>query len=164
MIGTSAGRVPSNTSFDVNQRINDAFHGSMAYYAGHPTEIPARLAELDREWDVERALATASACFSLAGLALGFSGRRRAFVLPAVVQTFYLQHAIQGWCPPLPVLRHLGFRTSSEIDREKCALKDLLREDNAQLTGAPASRTGTSATPDENAEAIAVIYEEFSIR
>ena len=48
--------------------------------------------------------------------------------LPAVVQTFYLQHTLQGWCPPLPVLRRLGFRAPAEIELERNALKALLRE------------------------------------
>jgi hypothetical protein len=47
---------------------------------------------------------------------------RRFIVLPAIVYGFFLQHAIQGWCPPLPVFRHLGVRTQAEIEREKAAL------------------------------------------
>jgi hypothetical protein len=41
---------------------------------------------------------------------------------------FFLQHAIQGWCPPLPAFRMLGFRTKKEIEKERYALK-LLRGD-----------------------------------
>jgi hypothetical protein len=36
-----------------------------------------------------------------------------------------LQHALQGWCPPIPLLRRLGFRTEAEINRERYALKAL---------------------------------------
>jgi hypothetical protein len=36
-----------------------------------------------------------------------------------------LQHAVQGWCPPIPILRRLGFRTADEINRERYALKAL---------------------------------------
>jgi hypothetical protein len=36
-----------------------------------------------------------------------------------------LQHAVQGWCPPIPVLRRFGFRTADEINRERYALKAL---------------------------------------
>jgi hypothetical protein len=35
------------------------------------------------------------------------------------------QHAVQGWCPPVPLLRRLGYRTSREIDIERVALKAL---------------------------------------
>jgi len=32
---------------------------------------------------------------------------------------------LQGWCPPVPVLRRMGIRTQSEIERERCALTSL---------------------------------------
>ncbi len=48
--------------------------------------------------------------------------RRWAF-LPLVVTGFLLQHATQGWCPPVPIPRSLGFRTHVEIERERHALK-----------------------------------------
>ena len=38
---------------------------------------------------------------------------------------FLFQHAVQGWCPPIPILRRLGFRTSYEIEEERAALKAL---------------------------------------
>jgi hypothetical protein len=41
------------------------------------------------------------------------------------VLSFLLLHSIQGWCPPVPVLRRLGVRTRREIDRELFALKVL---------------------------------------
>jgi hypothetical protein len=41
------------------------------------------------------------------------------------VTGFLFQHAIQGWCPPVPVLRKLGFRTSYEIEQERRALMAL---------------------------------------
>jgi hypothetical protein len=126
LIAPTAGRVPTHTADDVNDAIRTTTARSIAYHESHPQEIPARLRALDREWDVERALATGSSCLSLLGLALGLSGRRRAFLLPLAVQGFYLQHTLQGWCPPLPVFRRLGFRTPNEIEAERCALKELL--------------------------------------
>jgi hypothetical protein len=48
---------------------------------------------------------------------------RRFFVFPAVVAGFLLQHALQGWCPPLPAFHRLGVRTPREIDVERTALK-----------------------------------------
>jgi hypothetical protein len=59
------------------------------------------------------------------GLGLGVFKDRRWLAIPALVQGFFLMHALQGWCPPLPVLRRLGFRTVMEIDRERNALKAL---------------------------------------
>jgi hypothetical protein len=46
-------------------------------------------------------------------------------LLSAAVGGFLLQHAVSGWCPPIPLLRRLGVRTRSELDREKFALKAL---------------------------------------
>ena len=45
---------------------------------------------------------------------------------------FLFQHAIQGWCPPVPVLRRFGVRTAAEIEEERYALK-LLRGDFSGL-------------------------------
>jgi hypothetical protein len=42
------------------------------------------------------------------------------------------EHAVQGWCPPLPILRRMGFRTAREIDTERTALK-ALRGDFARV-------------------------------
>ena len=44
------------------------------------------------------------------------------------VTWFMLQHALQGWCPPLPVLRRMGVRTAAEIHQEIIALR-ILRGD-----------------------------------
>jgi hypothetical protein len=54
------------------------------------------------------------------------------------VFAFFAQHALQGWCPPVPVMRRLGVRTAREIERERYALK-ALRGDFDQLpdTAAP---------------------------
>ena len=43
------------------------------------------------------------------------------------------QHAVQGWCPPIPLLRRLGIRTSREIEIERVALK-ILRGDFGEAT------------------------------
>jgi len=125
VLAASTERVPAHTADHVNRAIQEETDRSVAYFRGHPEQIPHRLEQLDREWDVERALATGSSCLSLLGIALGFSGRPRWFYLTLGVQGFYLQHALQGWCPPLPVFRRLGFRTPSEIESERCALKAL---------------------------------------
>jgi hypothetical protein len=83
------------------------------------------LQELDEEWDIERYLETMAPTFTLIGLGLGLTRHRAWFMLPVIVQGFFLQHALQGWCPPIPVLRRLGIRTCAEIDQERYALKAL---------------------------------------
>ena len=53
--------------------------------------------------------------------------------LPIVSSAFLLSHAIAGWCPPLPLLKALGFRARAEIDKEKYALKALRGDFNNQI-------------------------------
>ncbi len=116
-------RVPKHTSSEVNARIRQEMIQRLRTFADHPDEVEQRLIELDREWDIERAIEANAATLALAGVALGATGDRRWLVLPALVTAFLLQHAVQGWCPPVPVLRRLGFRTADEINQERYALK-----------------------------------------
>jgi hypothetical protein len=88
-------------------------------------DVQMRLRTLDREWDVERVLQANAATIVLLGLALATTVHRRFLLLPAAVFGFFGQHALQGWCPPVPVLRRLGIRTQREIERERYALKAL---------------------------------------
>jgi hypothetical protein len=139
MISTTAQRVRLHTQARVNESIRRRTAASVAYHALHPDHIPDRLHELDEEWDIERMLETISAAFTLVGLAGVVTGRRRWLALPMIVQGFFLQHAVQGWCPPLPALRRLGFRTTAEIDEERYALK-ALRGDFVDVAGEDAVR------------------------
>ncbi|HEY7559610.1 MAG TPA: hypothetical protein VIH18_32900 [Candidatus Binatia bacterium] len=120
-------RVRANTAIEINQKIDQKTEENIRYYSGRPTdEITRRIWELETEWDVERVLQAMASVFSLTGLTLGTTVARRWFILPSVVLSFLLLHAVQGWCPPLPVLRRLGFRTREEIDREKYELKAVI--------------------------------------
>ncbi|HKR81327.1 MAG TPA: hypothetical protein VJR69_16595 [Nitrospira sp.] len=53
------------------------------------------------EWVIKRTLEANSAAVSLIGLALGRLISRRWYFLPTAVATFLLQHAFEGWCPPV---------------------------------------------------------------
>jgi hypothetical protein len=129
MLPATTRRVIDHTDADINEAIRRRTEMSIAEaIAAGPAGIDRRLAELDHEWDIERALEANAASISLLGLALGALGNRAFFVLPAVVAGFLLQHALQGWCPPVPVMRRLGVRTQTEIEQERYALK-LLRGD-----------------------------------
>jgi len=125
MLPASARRVEENTPEQINQERQAEIRASLRYHAARPHEIPARLAELDREWDIERALQANAAAISLGGLLLAALVDRRFIAVPAMVAGFLAQHAIQGWCPPVPVLRRLGFRTPAEICEERGGLKML---------------------------------------
>jgi hypothetical protein len=124
MLPTTVNRVPEHTADEVNERIRRRTEENVRRHVeAGPGAIDRRLAELDREWDIERALEANAATAVLAGLTLGTAVDRRWFVLPALVGGFLLMHAVQGWCPPLPLLRRLGFRTPAEIEKERFALK-----------------------------------------
>lgn len=126
MLPATRERVRENTAEEINQQIRQRTECNiMESIAGGPKAIELRLDELDREWDIERTLETMAPTLSLIGLALGVTKSRKWLVVPAVVQSFFLQHALQGWCPPVPVLRRLGFRTPDEINEERYALKAL---------------------------------------
>src|SRR5436305_766385 len=126
MIPSTLERVSVNTAEEINERIRRQTEANVARYASAgPQAIDRRLEELDREWDIERCVETMAPAFTLLGMTLGLTVNRKWFVLPFVVQGFFLQHALQGWCPPIPVLRRLGVRTQAEIDQERYALKAL---------------------------------------
>lgn len=131
------------TSGDVNDQIQYQTNLNILYYSDHPDEIPARLEELDREWDIERVLEANAATVSLIGLGLGATVDRRLFALPAIVAGFLLQHAVQGWCPPLPIFRRMGVRTRDEINQERYALKALRGDfDEVAMDFDPNTRLG----------------------
>jgi hypothetical protein len=117
-------RVRAHSSPAVNERIDRESLARVRRYAQRERgDVARRIRALEREWDIERLLELNAALFSLAGLVLGVTRDRRWFALPGVVASFLALHAIQGWCPPVVVMRHLGRRTRHEIDREKYALK-----------------------------------------
>jgi hypothetical protein len=137
MLPPTAERVSRNTAEEINERIRRETDARVAHCAVEgPEAIERRLSELDEEWDIERAVETLAPSLTLTGLLLAATGSRKWLILPAVVQAFFLQHALQGWCPPVPVLRRLGVRTATEIDEERTALKALRGDFSAVRPGA----------------------------
>jgi hypothetical protein len=136
-------RVTRHTAAAVNAAIRRrTVQGIRRYEGADAATIDARIAQLRREWDIERLLEANAAGVALLGIALGAYADRRWFALPAVVAGFLLQHAVQGWCPPLPVFRRLGVRTAREIHEEIVALKALRGDFGAERrTAAVAVRT-----------------------
>jgi hypothetical protein len=126
MIPATTRRVAANTPERYNEAIRRQTEASVARYAAAgPAALERRLRELDREWDMERVLEANASGLALLGVGLGATVSRRFYLVPALVTGFLLQHAIQGWCPPVPLFRHLGIRTATEIDEERYALKAL---------------------------------------
>lgn len=136
---TIKDRVRENTAEDSNMRIDQkAVNRIYKYRTLTKDEITEKLNKLYKEWDVDRALEVNASSLAITGLMLGTFGSKRWFVLPVVAVSFLLQHGIQGWCPPLTVLRRFGYRTRQEIDEEIYALKALRGDfDNISATSDP---------------------------
>src|SRR5438445_8875889 len=110
MLPSTTARVPEHTPARYNEAIHRQTEDNVARYAAAGREaIDRRLNELDREWDIERVLEANAASIALIGVGLGAFADRRFLILPGLVCGFLLQHALQGWCPPVPLFRHLGF-------------------------------------------------------
>lgn len=123
----SADRVRLATSAHINEEIDRQTDRMIRLFSNRSAAaIHRRVRELDREWDVERVLEVNASTLALTGLVLGMKLNRNWLFLTGGVLGFLLLHGLQGWCPPLPVLRRLGVRTRGEIDREKYALLGML--------------------------------------
>ncbi|MFO7445662.1 MAG: hypothetical protein R6W90_04810 [Ignavibacteriaceae bacterium] len=124
MIFKKNGHVRRNTDKDINRRIDQEIEARVRYLSLKGRyEIDSRLNELDKEWDIERTLEVNAGTLALTGVALAAMHDKKWLILPAIITTFLIQHAVQGWCPPLPLFRKMGIRTKAEIDKEKMALK-----------------------------------------
>ncbi len=118
--------MPESTSQTVNERIRRKLGERVQYYAEHTDEIDDRLAELEREWDVERTLEANAAGLTLVSRArrdgrsaIPRDARRDRGVSPPA--------RASGWCPPVPVFRRMGVRTQREIDAERRVLEEIQR-------------------------------------
>lgn len=123
-----ADRVRRHTARTANARIDRLTNARLKQSVeGGREAMIARLKELDREWDVDRAL---MANFAVLGSLTHELGRRHHHAWTYLFRAqlgFLFLHAVVGWCPPLPILRRLGFRTAKEIATERAALAEQLR-------------------------------------
>ena len=126
MLPNTKERVAVNTAAEVKERLRREAEARLERYQGASREeIDARLAELDREWDIERTLQTNMSVVLLTSLALGFTTSRKWFGFAGAVAGFFVQHSLQGWCPPVVPWRRAGVRTMAEIEAERTALRVL---------------------------------------
>lgn len=141
MIHSTSKRVPEHTAERINEEIRRQTDANVARCAAAGTEaIDRRLIELEREWDIERTLEANAATLAAVGAGLALLVHRRFAMVPLVVGGFLLQHAVQGWCPPVAIFRRMGVRTQREIDEERYALKALrgdFREAQSSESAAP---------------------------
>ncbi len=119
-------RVRKHSPPSANERIDRATQRRILRAGGESdAALSRRLEQLDAEWDMERVLETNASALALGGVVLGLLINKRFFAIPCFVLPFLLLHALQGWCPPVPMFRSRGVRTRKEIDTEKFAVKAL---------------------------------------
>jgi hypothetical protein len=88
----------------------------------------ARLRKIEQELDQEQVLQIGAAGLGFIGAILSVTVHPVFALLPAMAFAALGQYAIQGWCPPMALLARAGFRSSSEIDRERYALAATVAE------------------------------------
>lgn len=126
-------RIREHTRESVNKRIDRQTLGAVADSIGSSDEIVTRLGEIDREWNVDRALMLNFAAIGGFTAAMTMRNLKRTGRFGGWGVFFWVQvgflayHAIRGWCPPLPVFRRLGFRSANEIGAEREVLHEALK-------------------------------------
>lgn len=119
-------KVKLNTDDQINNEIEQkTAHNINNYYGKTEGEIDTRIKELNYEWDTERVLELNFASIVLISSLLGLLGNKKWMALSGITSVFMIQHSLQGWCPPLPIIRRMGIRTAEEITKEKDALRKL---------------------------------------
>ncbi|AND43068.1 MULTISPECIES: DUF2892 domain-containing protein [Bacillaceae] len=122
-------KVKLNTDDRINNDIErKTAHNINNYYGKTEKEIDKRIKELNYEWDTERVLELNFASIVLISSLLGLLSNKKWMALSGITSVFMIQHSLQGWCPPLPLIRRLGVRTATEIFEEKEALKKILNK------------------------------------
>lgn len=123
-IPSSEERVPRSTAPEVNEAIAQATEQAVRPFRdASPEELTDRIAELEREWDIERLLEFNAGMLTAAASVMVLKRKPGWAFLSLAVGGFLAWHAVEGWCPPLPVLRRAGMRTPREIHEEILALR-----------------------------------------
>lgn len=121
MIALSSQGVNKQIDKATNVRLDNCFRAS-------DQQLNSRLEELEKEWDTEKTLELSFASLVLLSTLMGVKSNKKWFYLGGIAAGFMVIHALQGWCPPLSLIRRLGIRTSDEINREKTAMKQIRRD------------------------------------
>jgi hypothetical protein len=117
-------RVRCSTCDESNKKIDVEILNSLRKYSTlSKEEISNRIIELEKEWSIERRIELNASILAFIGVILGAFINIYWLILPALVLCFLALHAMQGWCPPIPIMRKLNVRTRREIDWEKFSLK-----------------------------------------
>jgi hypothetical protein len=114
------------TSEELLRQIEEKIEHNIRYYAAQPNYVIAqRIEELRHEWSIERYLQINIGALGILTAMLALGKNRAWGLLTCAGLGFFLYHGIRGFDPPIPLLRRMGMRTRSEIDRELFALKAL---------------------------------------
>jgi hypothetical protein len=121
-------RVRAHTAPHVNARIDAQVRGILDALADKDRDaLVRRLSEIEREWDIDRALTANFALLGGTAFLLGLVKSQAWLYFFGAQLGFLLLHAIAGWCPPSVVARRLGVRTQQEIGAERMTLLTRLR-------------------------------------
>ncbi|ANU10976.1 hypothetical protein A1A1_07999 [Planococcus antarcticus DSM 14505] len=124
-------KVNKATPDHINQKIERETEARINTFKRQESRaIKERISALDHEWDTERVLEVTMATLLLSSSVLTLTASKKWALLSSTVSFFMLQHALQGWCPPLSLIRRKGVRTASEIKLEKQALENLLQDEH----------------------------------
>src|SRR5687767_10314406 len=94
------------TSEEKNAIIDQLILSNIRKYSGKSAEeISQRIRALDKEWDIERALDLSMSALALFGITSSLLLNPYSIILPILLLLFFIWHAFQGWCPPIPLLR-----------------------------------------------------------
>lgn len=149
LIPSSEQRVPVRSPEAANRFISRRTYRALrGFENATPEEITLRIEELKQEWDIERVLELNAGLLVAITSFCALNKHRGWAVVSALVGSFLVQHAVHGWCPPLPFLRRAGVRTPREIHDEIMALR-LLRgdfADGARGNGLPVPAASTAST------------------
>lgn len=123
-------KVNKATPDHINQKIERETEARInSFKRQEPEAIKERMLELEHEWDTERVVEVSMAAVALTSSFLAFTTSKKWAFLGATASLFMLQHTLQGWCPPVALIRRKGIRTPNEIELEKQALENLLKDE-----------------------------------
>jgi hypothetical protein len=119
-------RIRDHSPDYINDHRLDEIIRNVQRHGGESEQVVShRIEELEKEWNIDRAVIAMFAAVGSMALLAGANRNRKWLYFLGAQLSFLGYHAAVGWCPPVSLLRRLGFRTTKEIDAEKYALKTL---------------------------------------
>lgn len=134
MPATTTERVRNNTAPAQREQFEQQLRRNIAHYmTADKHQIDQRLAELDREWNVERMIEVEAPIMIGLGALLGLTRSPKWFGLSVFAAGMVIVHNTQGWYPLLRIFQRMGIRSQQHIEEERSALR-VLRNDHQAYT------------------------------